>query len=180
MLGFVHAAGIQHHETLSTASANAAAFRDQRCCKAFGLCVAMAIQSAQLKQDVWWSGLHLEWDDCLEVRGRIRDGAKLMLPNPCMGNNDGSVDRSIHNCRFNKHVLLPALRRWKNNGPDSSPSIDNLYDEVAKLYRICLRSDVTASDIYRDAWALRKLMGLVKAQLSKQAVPQVAWSCMIP
>ena len=135
--------------------------------------------AGQIKQDAWWSGLHLDWDDCLSVRSRIRDGAKLMLSNPCLGVSDGTVDRSVHNCRFNKHVMLPALKRWKDNGPESSPSIDHVYDEVAKLYRICLRTDVTACDIYKDAWALRKLMGLVKAQPSKQAVPQVPWPLML-
>ena len=134
----------------------------------------MAAQGGQtIRQDEWWSGLHLDWDNSPDVRSRIRDGSKLMLPHPCLGISDGAVDRSVHNCRFNKHVLLPALERWHKHGPDSSPSIDHLYEEVSKLYRICLRPDVGATEIYRDAWALRKLMGLVKAQPSKQAVPQV-------
>ena len=123
-------------------------------------------------QETWWTGLHLEWDNCPEVRARIRGGANLLLPHPILNSVDGSIDRSVHNCRFNKLVMIPALRRWAEHGPEYSPGIDHIFDEIMKFYKLALRTDVTMSDVHRDAWALRKLMGLVKAQPTKQSVPR--------
>ena len=122
------------------------------------------------KQEEWWRGLHLEWDNCPDVRARLRSGGKLLLPHPCLGPGD-TVERSIHNCRYNKAILIPALTRWKPYA-DSSPSIDCLFEEVNKFYKLCLRTDITVADVHADAWALRKLLGLVKAQCSKSNVPQ--------
>ena len=125
------------------------------------------------QQATWWQGLHKEWDDIEEVRARLREGKALMLSHPLL-KCDGPVERSIHNCRFNKCVLLPALVRWSSNGADCSPAIDFLYMEVELLYKRSKR-EVSAADIQQDAWALRKLLGLVKAQVSKTHVPQDSW-----
>ena len=131
--------------------------------------VAMAVPEDH-QQATWWDGLDEEWDNTPDVRARLRDGHALLLNHPTL-QCDGPVERSIHNCRYNKHVLLPALTRWSANGPDMTPSVDHLFVEVEKLYKASKRQ-ATVKEMHNDAWALRKLMGLVKAQVTKTHVPQ--------
>ena len=119
----------------------------------------------------WWDGLSLEWDNNPSVRERIRAGQRLLLPHPIMNETDGQVDRSVHNARYNKVVLIPALQRWGQHEDLATPSVDYLYVEVDKLYKSSMRNDMTVKEIHNEAWALRKLMGLVKAQVSKIKPP---------
>ena len=120
-------------------------------------------------------GLHLDWDNCPKIRERMREVHQLMGVHPSLrGSGEGPavcVERSVHNLRFNKCVLLPAVRRWKACCPDQSPSIDLLFVEVDKFYKLSL-SPKAPHEVHADAWALRKLLGLLKAQITKQSVPQ--------
>ena len=137
----------------------------------FPLGFAAMVEDVQTKA---WMGLHLEWDDCSTIRERMRSSQSLLGVHPCLrGSGEGPtcVERSVHNLRFNKSVLLPAVRRWKANCADQSPSIDLLYVEVDKFYKLSL-SPKAPHEVHADAWALRKLMGLLKAQISKQSIPQ--------
>ena len=106
---------------------------------------------ADEKQISWWAGLNLQWDDDLSVRKRIRDGQRLLLPHPNLKVPDGVVERSVHNLRYNKCVILPALERWAANGPDVCPGVDYLYAEVEKFYKLCNRTDVSVADMYADS-----------------------------
>ena len=131
-------------------------------------------ESSNDQQATWWEGLWLDWDNTPQVRDRLRAGKALVLPNPIL-QSDGVVERSVHNCRWNKVVPLPALMRWVAHGSgDASPGIDFIFTEVEKLYKQNNRQ-VTVSEIHQDAWAIRKLMGLVKAQVTKLNVPKVSW-----
>ena len=144
------------------------------CLKIFRVGILGAMANPPLDvQASWWDGLCEDWDNTPEVRARLREGNSLLLNNPVL-KSEGVVERSIHNCRFNKFVLLPALTRWSANGPEFTPSIDLLFIEVEKLFKVCKRT-ATVSEMHLDAWALRRLLGLVKAQVSKTHVPQDSW-----
>ena len=127
-------------------------------------------------QEAWWSGLHKEWDQCPIVRARLRSGLRLLLPHPlCMSGVTGQenhMERSIHNVRQNKVVLLPAMRRWGQGDPEAVPQVDFLFNEIEELFRNGNPDKASAGEIHKDCWALRKLMTLVKAQLSKVNPPR--------
>ena len=131
--------------------------------------------ATESSQASWWEGLSLEWDNCPAIRDSIRAGERLLKPHPCLNQEDGTVIRSIHNCRFNKIVLLPALKRWGDQMASATPSVDYLFVEVDNLYKANQRTEWTVADKHQDAWAVRRLMGLVKAQVTKKKPPTEAW-----
>ena len=84
------------------------------------------------------------------------------------------VERSIHNVRQNKMVLAPALRRWGKHDPEAVPHVDFLFHEVQELMKDSSPDNANEGDIHKDCWALRKLMTMVKAQLSKTNPPRAS------
>ncbi|CAE7802680.1 unnamed protein product [Symbiodinium sp. CCMP2592] len=126
-------------------------------------------------QTSWWQGLHKQWEETPLLRDRMRKGMHLLIPHPlCRADDKPSpdfVERSVHNCRQNKDVLIPAMKRWADNGRDTVPSIDCLYREVELFFQVCHREDLTPGDTHMDCWTLRKLMTLVKSLLSKNNPP---------
>ncbi|CAE7187452.1 unnamed protein product, partial [Symbiodinium sp. CCMP2456] len=140
--------------------------------------VPVAEPAASDNQGSWWAGLHEEWENTPLLRERMRKGLHLLIPHPlCKDDSKPSpdfVERSVHNCRQNKDVLIPAMKRWAAHGPETVPQVDCLYHEVEKLFQTCYREDLTPGDTHMDAWTLRKLMTLVKSLLSKNNPPRDA------
>ncbi|CAE7419639.1 unnamed protein product [Symbiodinium sp. CCMP2592] len=127
-------------------------------------------------QTSWWAGLAEEWEAIPLLRERMRKGLHLLIPHPlCKDDTKPSpdfVERSVHNCRQNKDVLIPAMKRWAAKSPETVPQVDYLYREVERFFQTCCREDLTPGDTHMDAWTLRKLMTLVKSLLSKNSPPK--------
>ena len=131
-------------------------------------------------QSSWWAGLSKEWDESPLLRQRMRDKDNLLMPHPKVrSSKEGQqdwVERSIHNIRFNKDVLMPALRRWSQHGPDTVPSIDLLFAEIQDFFELHNRTDKGMGECHFNCWNLRKLMTLLKAQTSKNNPPRDSWT----
>ena len=127
-----------------------------------------------------------EWDEIPKIRDRIRRGDHLLLPDPDQaGKASGKVDpkdpmkasfieKSMANLRYNADVLEVALKRWLDGNPACVPQVDCLTSEIEKLLDICYREHPGATYIHQDAWALRRLMTLLKSLTTKPNPPKDA------
>ena len=146
----------------------------------------------EVDQTSWFEGLAHEWDSDPMIRDRILRGDHLLLPDPKLpsraaskGNDNdkdakdpmrsGYVEKIMANLRFNCEVLEPALRRWSENDRDAVPQVDCLASEVEKLMQICHRPNPGAAYVHMDAWALRRLMTLLKSLTTKPKIPKASY-----
>lgn len=133
-------------------------------------------------QTLWWQGMAREWDEIPKIRDRIRRGDHLLLPDPDhVGKVDDKdpmkatyIEKSMANLRYNSDVVLVALKRWFNGDPSCVPQVDCLSSEIEKLLDICYREHPGATYIHKDAWALRRLMTLLKSLTTKPNPPKDA------
>lgn len=123
------------------------------------------------------AGLSAEWDNCPELRKRLRDDSCLFhVPDPA--NPAGSlkppagatIEKNIQTAKINSFVLLPALKKMYENDL-KLPKIDEVIPQVAQVYsfnKIVLPEAV----VYQDAWALRRLLHYIKAMLYRPNFPK--------
>ena len=151
---------------------------------------AMAAEGAGVDQSTWWKGLAAESEDNSLVRSRIHRGNHLLLPDPEAVNKGASeadiekqfTDKTIMNLRYNVEVLEPALRKWAENDPTAVPLVDDLSSEVEKVLHLCNRDHPGATWVHQDAWALRRLMTLLKSLTTKPKIPKepcLYWCAML-
>ena len=132
--------------------------------------------SMPVDQSQWWVGLHKLWDESALLRERMRNHENLLMPHPkCQHSDPGRedwIDRSVFNIRFNKEVLIPAMRMWSLADPEHVPQVEYLNQEIAAFFQLHKRTDKGEGEVHFNCWNLRKLMTMAKAQCSKNNPPQ--------
>ena len=131
-------------------------------------------------QSAWFQGLAYAWEDNPAIRDRVRCGEHLLIPNPSLSAKAKPnapkleyVDKVMSNLRYNVEVLEPALKMWQGGNRDAVPQADALYSEVEKLFALCYRDHPSPAYLHMDAWALRRLMTLLKSLTTKPKIPKV-------
>ena len=117
--------------------------------------------------------LALDWDNCPVIRSRLRDVSYLMKQVNEKGDLvDQFCEKTVANLRANDAVLSPVFKLMAVNDR-TLPSLDKLMEQIQKLF---VRSKVTYNKhgdrIYQDAWAIRRLCSLGKAQLHRSTWPK--------
>ena len=107
------------------------------------------------------SGLALTWDNCPEVRQRLRLKYSLLIHHCTKLGRDSNckVEKNVMNVRKNSFVLKPVLELIRTHG--ALPAIDALDEQVELLFG--LHSTKLGPGIAREqAWAIRHLMSALK------------------
>ena len=110
-------------------------------------------------------GLAVVWDGLEGVRERLRSAKKFCIHpatkswcEPCRSN---AVNNTI--------ILLPALRRLQSSEDLKLPYLEPLQVEISQLFeKLGVPKD--ASEIYKEAVELKKLMGFVKRRATRKEV----------
>ena len=117
------------------------------------------------------------WEDCYELRDRVRMYARfVMFAGPCDSiqnpkDKAAVIPKSIANVRVNKLALIPVCEWMSLQRGLKMPTIDFLLESVAQHYGKH-RLEPDSAQIYQEAWGLRRLSQLVKSRLYKKNPPQ--------
>ena len=110
--------------------------------------------------------IHLEWDQCEEIRNRLRDGIHLLtLP-------DGKNGEEIPSVTCSLHVLQPFITRTSLLETRPMPSIDALRDEVEAIYLRNKRGQTPEDqpDVIGMSWKIRKMLTFLKMKVRREEV----------
>jgi hypothetical protein len=124
-------------------------------------------------------GLAQTWDDCQDVRNRLRNEYDLVVKGDGNdGISNGHVDKNMANVVANSFVLSPILKLMAENGR-RVPGIDDLLPEVSLVYDFN-KIITDEAKWYKDAWAIRRLLTYVKAMIWRPAPPRDPDNCQNP
>lgn len=117
--------------------------------------------------------LALEWDNCPVIRSRLRDMSYFMKHVNEKGDLvDAFCEKTVANLRANDAVLSPVFKLMAAHDR-TLPSLDKLMEQIQILF---VRSKATYNKhgdrIYQDAWAIRRLCSLGKAQFHRTTWPK--------
>ena len=117
-------------------------------------------------------GLAVSWDDEPLIRNRMRNNENLMRhwDSKKGEETNDDVTRNVANLKLNYKVLAPLLVKMASNG-HLLPAIDRIMEEVGKLLVRC-KVPHDGERIYREGWAIKKLLSLAKAQMWKDRTPK--------
>lgn len=125
-----------------------------------------ARSSASLAEHLEVSGLCDEWDDCEDIRTRLRDGRGFF-------HAEGGDD--VQGCCCNSSMLIPLLTRMATLENKDLPGVDDLRDEIEKLF-VKNKRGTSAEDlelIVGASWRVKKLCGFVKMKTRREEVSAV-------
>ena len=145
----------------------------QRCCVSMTSCGSESGAESRGERVGGYSlgGLAQRWDDCQDVRNRLRNEYDLVVKDDGHGGiSNGHVDKTMVNVVANSIVLSPILKLMADNGR-RVPGIDDLLPEVSLVYDF---NKIIADEAkwYKDAWAIRRLLTYVKALIWRPAPPR--------
>lgn len=119
------------------------------------------------------AGLSTAWDNCQQLRERIRQTGRVVVAKPAEDKKEetpGSVlGRTMANVRHNGFVLSPLLKMMADRR-DMVPCLNALAVEIRQVLE---KSGMVPSHqtLQDQSWSLRYLYGLVKQQLYKEKPP---------
>ena len=118
------------------------------------------------------SGVAAQWDDEPEVRLRMRNNDHLLKhwDSKKGAETNDDVSRNVANLKLNYKVLSPLLKKMTQNG-HFLPVIDNIMEEVRNLLTRC-KVQHDGERVYREGWAIKKLLSLAKSQMWKDRNPK--------
>lgn len=121
------------------------------------------------------AGLNDRWDSQPELRQRMRDHGRLLLPKP---DSDGrpeapisAVPKTVENAKYNALVLSPLLQLMKEDR-QAVPCIETLQSELGKLHQ-AHGLNPSWKVLNDEAWSVRYLFGAVKNTIWKKSPPRV-------
>ena len=110
-------------------------------------------------------GIVEEWDQCTELRERLRSGGKIISTPAC---------QDITTCVSNAGLLQPLLIRMAGEKDRTLPAIDQLRDELQALLDKNKRGvDAEGTDLQKVSWAIKKLCGFMKTKARRREVSTV-------
>ena len=119
----------------------------------------------------------LAWDADPMVRSRLREHGRLLLKavpgktTPEAPQPNEAVPKTVANSRANDFVLGFILRIMADSPGLKLPCIDKLNEAIQLLYQFN-KIEASVATIYQDAWAVRRLLQLVKSRLYKPSPPK--------
>ena len=119
-------------------------------------------------------GLYLRWDDDPTIRDRLRDGGHLMQHGDSKTKSAKNmfVEKLVENLRLNACVLSP-LFQIMSKYERAQPVLDNLMQQISFLFdRSKVKFTLHGDRIYQEAWAIRRLCALAKAQVFRKCSPK--------
>jgi len=118
--------------------------------------------------------LAISWDNCDGVRSRLRENHHLMMHwDPKTSSAvDAHVEKNVGNLKVNHEVLSPMFKLMGANDR-TLPNLDRLMEQVTKLFeKSKCRFNKHGDRVYQEAWAIRRLCSLGKAQLHRYTWPK--------
>ena len=80
------------------------------------------------------------------------------------------VRRNIGNLRLDYKILSPLLKKMTENSHQLKV-VDSIMEEVGKIFVKC-KVNHDGERVYRESWAIRKLLSLAKSQTWKDRNPK--------
>lgn len=103
-----------------------------------------------------------EWDAYENVRARVREGGPLLHP-------ESGEGEDIKTCVLNKEILTPMVLRMVHSPKKGHPPIDDLRDEVSKIFTMSKRVPLPSfDDMQKLAWRIRHLVCFVKTKARRK------------
>lgn len=117
-------------------------------------------------------GVASQWDDEPQVRLRMRNSDHLLKhwDSKKGAETNDDVTRNVANLKLNYKVLSPLLKKMAENG-HLLPVIDNIMEQVRNLLTRC-KVQHDGERVYREGWAIKKLLSLAKSQMWKERNPK--------
>lgn len=119
--------------------------------------------SASVAEQLDIGGVADEWDDTEDIRTRLREGGGFFHP-------EGGDD--VQGCCRNSSLLIPLLTRMATLDCKSLPGVDDLRDQIEKLF-VKNKRGTSPEDldlIIAASWRVKKLCGFVKMKSRREEV----------
>ena len=112
------------------------------------------------------------WDNCSEIRERMRNGQNLVLAVDHAAGQLAScyVDATVENLKANVEVLIPVVTIMQQHELQL-PGIEKLISAVDGLFTLAKVSR-TNDHFYQEAWAIRRLISKLKRFTYRTTPPQ--------
>ena len=113
------------------------------------------------------TGIAEEWDQCDEVRDRLRDGQGLI--------HKDAVLEDVRGCVLSSGLLVPVLTRMSLKESKPLPPITELRGEIEKLFVKNKRvpSPELVDEVVKGSWRVKKFCGFVKMKARREEVSTV-------
>ena len=120
-------------------------------------------------------GVWHEWDQCEDIRGRLRGGETLLHP-------EGKHD-DVSGCSLNSSLLAPLLTRMSVAEGRPLPPVDPLRLEIDKVLTQNKRGNIPeeVTDVVKTGWRLKKMCNFIKMKVRRgevSSVPQLTCSIL--
>lgn len=116
------------------------------------------------------TGLALEWDQCGELRDRLRQGQDLFIhPKKvgiCLANRQNAVENAC--------VLRPVLQRLSESPNYKLPAQDDLKREVHMLFDKVGLTTKGKEDVAKNAIEIKRMCGFIKRRAHRGEVTKDA------
>ena len=129
------------------------------------------VPAAQLSGDILdIAGVADEWDQCDDIRERLRDGGDLIHPE--------ATSEDVKGCVLVASLLTPLLTRMFLKDSRPLPPIMDLRIQIEKLYVKNKRHTTPEqlSEIVKASWRVKKFCGFVKMKTRRHEVSTVTRS----
>ena len=103
-----------------------------------------------------------ELDNIEEVRDRLRDHAKLLIPAKKTDEKKDGMVVDMQTLALNKHQLLVWLRRMSQDEELRPPKVADIYRELLLLYRPYGNCKQTELELADEMWEARRCLVKVK------------------
>lgn len=113
------------------------------------------------------SGLADEWDQCDDIRDRLRDGQGLI--------DKEAVLEDVRGCVISASLLVPILTRMSLKESKPLPPITELRVEIEKVFlkNKRVQSPELVDEVVKASWRVKKFCGFVKMKTRREEVSTV-------
>ena len=119
------------------------------------------------------AGVAEEWDNTPDIRERIRRHKCFVLMRKVENGplEVGFVQKTVLNLKSNAQVLAPALSVMREHHM-KVPGIDAVLEQVQQLFESNGVAEDNVEQVYKEAWAVRRLITFAKSLTYKKVLPQ--------
>ena len=110
------------------------------------------------------AGLSAQWDECEDIRSRLREGESFIHP-------EGKAC-DVQGCCRNSSVLIPILTRMAALDGRPVPPVEPLRQQIDELMTKNKRGNAPeeCDEIVKASWHVKKLCGFVKMKCRRSEV----------
>ncbi len=113
------------------------------------------------------SGLAEEWDQCDDIRTRLRDGEGLI--------HKDAVLEDVRGCVLSASLLVPVLTRMSLKESKPLPPITELRGEIETVFvkNKRVQSPELLEEVVKASWRVKKFCGFIKMKTRREEVSTV-------